>query len=295
MGDTAGELAYGLHFLRLTQLLLRRAQFRQVTDGADVLPFTANDRLPYTHFSQEGGTILAQGPELDIAAKEPPLLASQGTKHSLAMGYGFLIAQQQEGILADHLIGCIPECFLGRRIECLDDPAFIRTQDGQAGCGKRRCHQLLVSMGLRLVETDVADTGQDSLLLEHRKPDGANGQGTATCSLQHDVFVKCAQVLEDLRLDLPGPVRFPVVRQVLELLAHRFRLRMTDPVFRKGVEHPHTPFAVAVGEGNRGMVDNRAQHLRRSPGFGLRDLQRFLSLPFSRDIEGEIGDTQQLS
>ena len=140
VGDAAGELADGLHLLRLRQPALALSQglldmlaVADVVDHASEIAaavgFEFADRqvqregravlAPATHFSTDADDLLDAGP--DVVGDVAIVLGAVGLRH------------EHLDVLADELRGAVPEQPFGGRVDVSIRPRSINGDDGRDG------------------------------------------------------------------------------------------------------------------------------------------------------------------
>ena len=129
MGDAAGELADGLHLLRLAQLLLHLDPRREVADEAGEDGGPAELHLADRELHREDRAVLALrlhlAADADDALLAGPPVSREIAVMVLAMGRG----HEHLDVAPDHLAGGVAEQLFRRGAEGLDDAALVDRDD----------------------------------------------------------------------------------------------------------------------------------------------------------------------
>ena len=140
VGDAAGELADGLHLLRLDELLLGALALGQIVDDADENRLAVLLRLADRQVHREGRAVLALADHLAADADD---LASAGAVIIVEIAIVLVAIRRRHqhlDVLADDLARPIAEQRLAGRIEHQDTPRGV-DQDHAVDRGRRPPHR----------------------------------------------------------------------------------------------------------------------------------------------------------
>src|ERR1700693_6229739 len=133
VSDAAGELADGLHLLRLPEILLHFDARRQVPDEAGEYMSPAELHLANSEFHWEDGTILALRLHLPANADDA-LLAGLDVSGQVAVMVPLMRrGHEHSDVAPDHLTGSVAEQLFCGFAEVLDDAALVDRDDRVGG------------------------------------------------------------------------------------------------------------------------------------------------------------------